>query len=174
MVIRPLQKQDRDDIAHLVQERGTFNDEEIRVAVELLDESLRYPERDDYQILCAVEDPHSLAGYICYGPVPMTQGSYDLYWIVVERTCSRHGVGRKLLEKMEASLVSRGARNVYVETSSTPDYEAARGFYQKHGYRLACVLEDFYRPGDHKMTYVKGLSPVVSGKQEAVEDRSDP
>jgi len=39
-----------------------------------------------------------LHGYACYGPTPLTQGVYDLYWIVVDPQLSGKGFGRYLLE----------------------------------------------------------------------------
>ena len=77
------------------------------------------------------------------------------YWIVVGRGYARRGLGKRLLECMESWAAQDGIRRIYVETSSSPPYEAARAFYEKHGYLLACVLEDFYRKGDHKMTFMK-------------------
>ena len=155
MKIRSLLRQDRDDIDRLLKQRETFNEQEIRVAMELVDESLKDPENEDYRFLCAIDNCRSLAGYICYGPIPMTDGCYDLYWIAVDERYSRQGVGRKLLEKMEAILGEENARRIYIDTSSTPPYQAARAFYEKYGYRPACVLEDFYRHGDHKLIWMK-------------------
>jgi GNAT superfamily N-acetyltransferase len=155
MVIRSLIPGDKPKIRRIVEQMGTFNKEEIRVAMELLDEALSYPERQDYYVRCAVDELGSLAGYICFGPIPMTDGCYDLYWIVVDQQFSRQGVGGKLLADMEGFVVKKEARRIYVDTSSTPGYRTARAFYEKHGYRVACVLDSFYREGDDKMIFVK-------------------
>jgi ribosomal protein S18 acetylase RimI-like enzyme len=66
-------------------------------------------------------------------------------------------VGRRLLARMEAELRGQGPAKVYVDTSSTPSYDRARGFYEKNGYQVACVLHDFYRDGDDKVIYLKEL-----------------
>ncbi|MBI4620311.1 MAG: GNAT family N-acetyltransferase [Desulfobacterales bacterium] len=157
MVIRPLVYQDRSEILRLIEGTGTFNEMEIQVAAEVIDDALRHPEKSDYNIFSAVDASDSPNGYICFGPIPMTQDRYDLYWIAVDKTASRQGVGGKLLKFMEANLLKKGAGRVYVDTSSTPPYKAARAFYGKHGYRLVCVLDDFYRKGDHKMIFMKEL-----------------
>lgn len=157
MVIRSLIPEDKPKIRRIVEQMGTFNKEEIRVAMELLDEALSYPERQDYYVRCAVDELGSLAGYICFGPIPMTDGCYDLYWIAVDERFCRQGVGGKLLEHMEDFVVKKEARRIYVDTSSTPGYEATRSFYEKHGYRVACVLDSFYRQGDDKIIFAKGV-----------------
>jgi ribosomal protein S18 acetylase RimI-like enzyme len=157
MVIRSLVAEDEPKIRRIVEQMGIFNKEEIRVALGLLDEALSHPEMQDYYVRCAVDEFDSLAGYICFGPIPLTDGCYDLYWIAVDKRFSRQGVGGKLLEHMEDFVVKKKARRIYVDTSSTPGYEAARSFYEKHGYRVACILDSFYRQGDDKIILVKEL-----------------
>lgn len=157
MVIRPLVFKDISEILRIIEGTGTFNEMEILVAEEVMDDALRHPEKGDYHIFSAVDVSDSPNGYICFGPIPMTQNRYDLYWIAVDKTASRQGVGGKLLKFMEAVLRRKGAGRIYVETSSTPPYQAARAFYEKHSYRLVCVLDDFYRKGDHKMIFMKEL-----------------
>jgi GNAT superfamily N-acetyltransferase len=155
MFIRSVERQDRKQIRQLIEHRETFNETEIRVAMEVLDEALRHPERGDYHVFCAIDDPGSIAGYICFGAIPMTDDCYDLYWIVVDKRFARKGVGRKLLEFMERFLARKRARRIYIDTESGPAYEAARSFYEKNGFRLACVLDDFYRKGANKLIYMK-------------------
>lgn len=157
MKYRSLVQQDRNDLHRLIKQRETFTEQEIKVAMELVDETLKNPETGDYHFFCATDNGGSLAGYICYGPIPMTDRCYDLYWIAVDTRYSRQGVGKTLLEQMEALLDRANARRIYVDTSSTPPYRAARAFYQKNGYRQVCVLEDFYRRGDNKMIWMKDL-----------------
>jgi len=157
MLIRPLVFQDRPNILRLIEGTRTFNKMEIQVAAEVIDDVLRYPEKSDYYIFSAVDSSDSPNGYICFGPIPMTQDRYDLYWIAVDKMASRQGIGGELLEFMEANLLKKGAKRVYVDTSSTPPYKTARAFYEKHGYQIVCVLDDFYRKGDHKMIFMKEL-----------------
>jgi ribosomal protein S18 acetylase RimI-like enzyme len=157
MQVRPLIPHERDKVARLLRHRGIFNKREIQVALEVIDEALNRPEKKDYEVFCAFGSRGSLAGYICFGPVPMTDKCYDLYWIVVDQKFSRRGVGGKLLGFMEAFVTRKGARRIYIETSSSPPYEPARCLYEKHGYQVVCLLKDFYREGDHKMIFMKEI-----------------
>jgi len=122
-----------------------------------VDQVLKSPADPDYRIVSAVSATDRAAGFICYGPIPMTDARYDLYWIAVDRRFPKQGIGGCLIEFMEREIQSAGGGQIYVDTSSTPPYAAARLFYQKHGYRVICTLEDFYRTGDHKVMFRKTI-----------------
>jgi len=155
MELQPLMPDDREKISRLLSQRNVFSHEEIKVALEVIDEALNGAGKRDYQVYCAFDGDQNLAGFICFGPIPMTEKCYDLYWIMVDETSSRQGVGGRLLGLMEKFVAREGARRIYVETSSTAPYEAARSFYERHGYQLVCSMNDFYRKGDHKMIFMK-------------------
>jgi len=157
MNIRPLFLPDRSEIHRIVCQGDTFNEAEILVAMELVDEVLKTPVHPDYRIYTAVFPPDVVAGFICYGPIPMTDYCYDLYWVAVDNRHSKKGIGSRLVEFMESNIQKENGRHIYVDTSSTPAYKAARAFYKKNGYRKVCLLKDFYREGDHKVLFKKEL-----------------
>jgi len=167
MVIRPATYQDRDEILRLLTQRGAFTEREIQVAMQVFDEAFRHGERGEYLIFCAVDTDGGLMGYICFGPIIITDGCYDLYWIAVDETCSRRGVGRRLMAFMEEWTAKRNARRIYVETSSTRPYEMARSFYRRNRYDLVCELKDFYREGDDKLIFMKEVRGLVLSAVEA-------
>jgi ribosomal protein S18 acetylase RimI-like enzyme len=96
-------------------------------------------------------------GYVCFGATPMTESTFDLYWIVVEAQARGRGIGRALLEATERHLAARGARIVRVETSSLEGQGGAARFYDRAGYARSGVIGDFYRPGDDLITFTKRL-----------------
>ena len=61
----------------------------------------------------------------------MTEGTWDLYWIVTHPDARKSGVARALVARMEAELRALGARLVRVETSRLDGYGAARAFYER-------------------------------------------
>lgn len=136
---------------------GFFSTEEVDVAVELVDERLAQGAASGYEFVLADIDDE-LAGYTCFGPIPATAASYDLYWIMVDPRHQGRGLGRMLLERSEAAIHEAGGRRVYIETSSRAQYEPTRGFYLRTGYTQAALLDDFYAPGDGKLIYVKALA----------------
>jgi len=156
IAIRPIETQDRAQLLHLVEKQDNFNAQEVEVAIEVIDDTLD-PAKNDYCILVAVSEGQKVAGFICYGEIPMTDRRFDLYWVAVDPALGRQGLGRQLLARMEEELSAQGPAKVYVDTSSTPGYDQARGFYEKNGYQVACVLHDFYRDGDDKVIYLKEL-----------------
>ncbi len=147
---------DRVRIRDLVASTGVFSEEEADIAVELVEERQSRGEAGGYEFLL-VEVEGRLAGYTCFGRIPGTVSSFDLYWIVVAPEWQRTGIGVSLLAETESSCAASGASRMYADTSSLPRYEAARRFYEANGYRREAFLPDFYRPGDGKVIYAKDL-----------------
>ncbi|MFA7348373.1 MAG: GNAT family N-acetyltransferase [Desulfurivibrionaceae bacterium] len=156
ITIRPIAAEDRAQLLRLVERQDNFNSQEVAVAIEVIDDTLD-PAKNDYSILVAVAEGQGVAGFVCYGEIPMTDRRFDLYWIAVDPDLGRQGVGKQLLARMEEELAGQGGGIVYVDTSSTPGYDRARSFYEKNGYQVACVLTDFYRAGDDRVIYRKTL-----------------
>ena len=92
----------------------------------------------------------------------MTQGTFDLYWIAVDPSFQRRGVGQILLNACEDAVRREGGRLIVLETSSRPPYEQARNFYAKNAYDLVVTVRDFYASGDHRLMYAKYLKTEVS------------
>jgi GNAT superfamily N-acetyltransferase len=147
---------DRDSVREIVRSTGFFSEEEIDIAVELVSERLQKGPGSGYHFLFA-EDRGRVIGYSCFGRIPGTACSYDLYWIAVHEDRRRLGIGRRLLRKTEETVLRMNGCRIYIETSSRARYEPTRGFYLKCGYGTAAVLDDFYAPGDSKLIYSKTL-----------------
>jgi D-alanine-D-alanine ligase len=148
---------DCDRIRAIVESTGVFNAVELDCAVELADERLQSGPASGYYFVFAEHDGQ-VVGYACYGPIALTVGSYDLYWIAVDKSAQGLGVGRKLMDKVAEIIRGEGGRNIYIETSTRPHYEATRGFYERCNCPLVAVLDDFYAPGDGKAIYCKKVS----------------
>lgn len=151
------QESDRDAVRRLVAATVFFRDDEVDVAVELVDERLAKGPASGYHFVFA-EIEGVVAGYACYGPIACTVWSYDLYWIAVDPAYQRHGLGRALVEESERLIHEAGGRRIYIETSGKPQYVPTRGFYERCGYALDVELEEFYGLGDSKVVYVKALA----------------
>jgi ribosomal protein S18 acetylase RimI-like enzyme len=98
-----------------------------------------------------------MLGYACFGPHPLTQATYDLYWIAVDTNAQGRGIGRALLAQVEAEVRGRGGRLLLIETSDTPAYAPARWFYESSGYRCEASIHDFYAPTDSLLIFSKDL-----------------
>jgi len=158
--IRKIEPRDRSRIEDMVVSSGKFNDVEIETALELVDDALKEGEASGYifVVLEYGKEHPVLHGYACYGPTPLTQGVYDLYWIVVDPAAQRKGFGRYLLEYVESDIIKRGGRMLLIETSSQETYSATIRFYERNGYQLVARIKNFYRIGDDKLVFSKELS----------------
>ena len=157
--IRQLEPRDRSRIEEMVVSSGKFNDVEIETALELVDEAIKEGDTSGY-IFAVLEYGRNnpvLRGFACYGPIPLTQGVYDLYWIVVDPAAEKKGIGRYLLEYVEHEVIKQGGRMLLIETSSQESYGATIRFYERNGYQLAARIKDFYRIGDDKLVFSKVL-----------------
>jgi ribosomal protein S18 acetylase RimI-like enzyme len=158
--IRPLEPRDRARILEVVTATGNFTAAEIAIAMEVVDEALADPAfpRGDYRAYAAEDESGRVAGYECHGPTPLTEGTYDLYWIAVDPAYQGAGYGRALLAFAEADVRATAGRLLLIETSSQESYGATIRFYEKSGYPLVARIRGFYRPGDDKLIFAKELS----------------
>lgn len=156
MRIRKLAAEDRPILEAILRSDATFRDDEIEVALELVDDALTNTSSDYWFRIAESEGVE--AGYICFGPTPMTACTYDLYWIVTDAAHRGKGVARALIRSMESHLLERGHRaQVRVETSQTEGYGAARKLYDRLGYPEVARFPDFYEPGNDLIVFFKNL-----------------
>jgi D-alanine-D-alanine ligase-like ATP-grasp enzyme/GNAT superfamily N-acetyltransferase len=148
---------DLDRVRRLVEATGFFTAAEVGIAVELVQERLARGPASGYEFVLA-ERAGELLGYACFGPVPGTRASYDLYWVAVAPGEQGRGVGRYLVAAAETAARARGGTRMYAETSARPQYEPTRRFYRAVGYTEAAYLPEFYAPGDGKLVYCRVLS----------------
>ncbi len=127
----------------------------MECALEVIDTALR-PSDPSYRVLVAVKD-NRLVGYICFGPTPMTEGTYDLYWIASDPDVRGQGVGATLVSAMEGELRRTQARLIRVETSAMEAYGPTRGFYRSMQYHEESRFRDFYRAGEDLIILSKRL-----------------
>jgi ribosomal protein S18 acetylase RimI-like enzyme len=157
MNIRPIQAKDREVLSQIVRLVGNFNEEEIRVAIELIDDAISEYSSGDY-IACVLEDDQGrVQGYGCYGLTPLTESTYDFYWMAVHPAAQGKGYGKALIQFVETDIRERGGRLLVLETSSLESYRSTTRFYEKSGYELVARVRDFYKKNDDKLIYVKYL-----------------
>jgi ribosomal protein S18 acetylase RimI-like enzyme len=157
MDIRPLVLKDRTRLHSILIDSRAFTSEEIDVAMELIDIVLEDQNQEDYKIACMVDGHDQAIGYICYGRTPMTQGTFDLYWIVVDPSFQGKGAGSKLLDFFEKEVRKMKGRLILADTSSVPEYEKTQKFYLRKGFQEVSRISDYYWPGNDRITFCKRL-----------------
>ncbi|WP_147822015.1 GNAT family N-acetyltransferase [Salidesulfovibrio onnuriiensis] len=142
---------------------GFLSEDEVNVVEELAWAAITGGESSGYMFLLAFShdgENRSPAGFACYGPIACTEGSYHLYWIVVDRLCQGQGYGTQILRKVEERVAARQGRKLFLETSSRPLYEPTRNFYWSTGYIEEGRLKDYYAPGEDCVHFAKELQPA--------------
>ena len=159
--IRPIASSDETAIRALLGRIAIFEPHEIRVAEELIAESLAGS--PDYVIHVAEDSDlpadgggaARVVGYVCSGHNPVTDALHDLYWIAVDPAMQGRGVGRALLAHAEQRMREAGGRGMVIDTSSRLEYAPARALYERAGYRRVADIADYYKPGDALFIYMK-------------------
>lgn len=156
--IRKLIPEDRPAVARIVAAVGNFNRAEIECALELVDVFLTQSGQRDYNLVVSEDSSGQVCGYACWGPTPLTHGTYDLYWIATHPEAQGRGVGAGLMEYVEQQVRAEHGRLLVLETSAKESYGKTVAFYHRLGYAEAARVKDFYDVGDDKLVFVKRLS----------------
>ena len=125
------------------------------MALELVDEALGVGESASGYYFIVAEAEGVVVGYACFGPTPLTDGVFDLYWIAVSPHTQGRGVGKLLLAGVDAALRAQNGRMLLIETAGKAEYEATRLFYERSGCELVARVPDYYRVGDDKLFYAR-------------------
>lgn len=157
IILAPMDLDHRGPVGRILRAANVFREEEIDVALEVLDAFYAHPGQD-YHAVGAFTPGGELLGYTVFGPTPCTLGTWDLYWIAVSPEAQGTGVGTILLKEVEGRLTRSNARLLIIETSSRPPYDPTRAFYERRGYREVARIHDFYEDGDHRVIYAKNLT----------------
>jgi predicted N-acetyltransferase YhbS len=145
---------DRPALLKLLHNTPEFKPFEVEVAQEVIDSYLSDPEGSGYYTLVA-EDSSEIVGYICYGPTPLTEGTWDLYWQATDHERQGQGIGGALIRAAEEQIKKAQGRLAIIETSSQPDYQKTLNFHLNRGYEIIARIPDFYAPGDDKLILQK-------------------
>ncbi|MDR0842312.1 MAG: GNAT family N-acetyltransferase [Acidobacteriota bacterium] len=167
-LVRPLRRGDRPALARLVAAVENFNEAERECAMELADiylDDLDKGVRGDYRFAAValssctsdVGDTGDLAGYACWGPVPLTKGTFDLYWIAAHPATRRLGTGRALVAHVEGEVRREGGWLLVAETSAKESYQGTITFYRRLDFQEVSHIRDFYDIGDDRLIFIKRL-----------------
>jgi ribosomal protein S18 acetylase RimI-like enzyme len=151
-----LRPSDREKIRGILASTAMFYPYEIDVALELVDDALSKGAHSEYAFLLA-ELSGEVVGYICFGPIAVTDRRYDLYWIAVHQGKQGLGIGGVLLREAEEAVRAQGGRYLIIETSSRAVYEPTRAFYLKHGYQEVARVPEYYGDRDDRVIFMRAL-----------------
>jgi len=152
-----VRRQDADAVETLTRRAAVFNDEEVEFSRELVEETLAKGEETSGYYFLFADGEQGLEGYACLGLIPGTNRRCELYWIAVDPSARRRGLGRRLQHAAEDLARDLDAVYLIAETSTMPAYAAARGFYLSGGFELIAEVPDWHDDGDGMAIFRKRL-----------------
>jgi ribosomal protein S18 acetylase RimI-like enzyme len=156
VIVAPASPADEPAILAVARATEVFGPADLAVVAELFAAARRDGPASGYSFVVARLGREPV-GFACYGPTPLTQGTFDLYWIAVARAAHGQGAGSALLAHVEQAVRAQGGRLLLIETESVPAYAGARRLYERHGWRLEARVRDFYAPGNDRLIYAKAI-----------------
>jgi len=149
--------EDGNAIRGITSTSGFFSEGEIATVDELWDEYILHGSQTSGYYFIVYKDAGTVQGFACYGPHPLTESTYDLYWIVTDKNAKGRGVGKALMAQAEKGVAALGGTLLIAETSGKELYLPTRGFYESLSYLKEAVIRNFYAPGDDMVMYTKKL-----------------
>ena len=147
---------DSQDLFSLSENIELFNSDDLKTIKELWTEFSTQKENSWYHFLIArIED--EMCGFACYGRRPLTESTFDLYWVGVGQQFQGKGIGKQLLARVEQDIRLLGGSLLIIETEGKPLYEPTRQFYLHAGCELGARIRDFYSRGNDLYIFTKYL-----------------
>lgn len=157
--IRPANPQDSDAIKALAVESGLFSEDDVGFFDEILEGTFE-GSMPGHSWRVAQGEDGSCHAAAYFAPEPFADRMWNLYFLAVAPARHGQGLGRALVEHIEADLCRRGedqARTLVVETSSTDVFATTRSFYVRRGFVEEARIRQFYGPDDDKVVFWKSL-----------------
>ncbi len=155
-MIRTTLESETDALKEIARGTQVFKPMEIDALGEVLDDYHAGMHREGHKAVTFEQNGKPI-GFAYYAPTAMTDRTWHLYWIFVDKKTHAKGIGTKLLKFAEEEIKQTGGRLFLIETSSLPSYDPTRKFYLKHGYEQAATIRDFYADGDDQVIFRKHL-----------------
>jgi ribosomal protein S18 acetylase RimI-like enzyme len=156
-MIRPTVPADTPELLNLTAATGFFKPHDVEILREVLDD-YHASNREEGHRAVTSEREGAVVGFAYYAPVPMTTGTWTLWWIAVSKKSQSRGLGGELLHHIEDDVRKEGGRLMLIETSSIAMYEPTRKFYLKQGYEQEAMVRDYYTDGDGLVIFRKRLT----------------
>jgi len=163
-LIRAMMAADKPAMIKLLRASGACSAQEIAVAEDRIDLYLQDSGQTEYRVMIITHEAGGVAGHLCYGPTPLTKGTFSLYWIVVAPSQQKRGLGTQLLSWMEKKVEEEHGRVLIIVTSSQDKDEANRRFYLNLHYQECARIAGFYQPGIDRIIFMKYLEQTRSSK----------
>ncbi|MEM1163381.1 MAG: GNAT family N-acetyltransferase, partial [Pseudomonadota bacterium] len=92
-------------------------------------------------------------------PEELTDRTWNILALGLDPAFQGQGLGTALLRGTEAALPD--ARMIIIETTQSPEQDAARALYAAAGYTQQAHIPDFYGDGEDKVVFVKRVGDAA-------------
>src|SRR3954470_16965310 len=154
--IRPIVPEETPTLIEMARGTSAFKRIEIQALQEVLDDYHHHNAALGHRAV-AFERDGKTVGFAYFAEAAMTDRTWSLWWIVVDRRSQAAGVGSKMLQYAEEAVRAAAGRQLLIETSSLLKYELTRRFYLKHGYQQVAMVPNYYAHGDDMLFFAKSL-----------------
>jgi len=155
-MLRPIEPSDSNPLVELAAGTGYFKPLEIAALREVFEDYFDEEHSNGHFAYAEMEGSRPL-GFVYFAPVPMTEGTWSLYWIAVSKDLQNRGLGTNLMQFVESEVRKRNGRLLLIDTSGIDKYEPTRAFYLRRGYAVASHIPDYYADGDGLVVFCKRL-----------------
>ena len=121
-MIRPIKPSDTPTLVAMAHGTEAFKPIEIQALQEVLDDYHAQNAAGGHRAV-ALETNGAVTGFAYFAEAAMTDRTWSLWWIVVDRALQARGVGGELLQYAEAAVRAAAGRHLLIETSSLPKYQ---------------------------------------------------
>lgn len=156
-MLRTVSERDAPAIHDLVVAAGLFGDDDRWFIDEMVSEHFRTGLDSEHGFWVDVDGAGDIVGVVNWRPKHGANAVWDLTMIAVHPSQQGRGRGAALIEHAERTLAASGQRIILVETSSTPHYAQARGFYSSLGYAEEARIRDYWDDDDDLVLFRKRL-----------------
>lgn len=154
---KKLKQSDVSYLKEILISTGFFYDSEVEIVEELAQENLEKGEEKSGYFFNIAEKDETPVGFTCYGKIPGTADSFDLYWIVIHQSQRGKGIGKILMTMVIEDIDKMHGKNVWIGTSSRAIYQPTRHFYLGNNCEIIAELPNFYGPNDNKVIFLKKI-----------------
>lgn len=157
--VRKMTEQDINEVVRIIELHDPFDGKcAAQYFAEYFANSRRVASSNEENFLVIEETSGKILG-VC-GFVPDKYKTSDIYWLnwtYVHKNFRRRGLGSLLLMHVIERLHLRGARKLYIDTSSDSIYKEALAFYKHFGFQVEGVLKNYYSRREHYIILGKEL-----------------
>lgn len=147
--IRPIMGSEEQQVLQIIR---SHDETDAKYAKLYYDEYFYSKARSRDRVLVAVTSHNKVVGVSGYfRDSKEPKGIYWLAWTYVLPSYRHYGVGHEFIKAIERELRAKGARKIYLNTSSHGIYKGAIRFYLDRGFKWEGYLRDYYRKGEDQI-----------------------